>query len=54
MKLKKDTKTARTAAERKAAERLRRQKLGQVCVQEWVHESVVAKLRAYAAKLRAQ
>jgi len=48
------TKTAKTAAERKAKERKLRTEAGQVCVQEWVHESVVEKLRAYAAKLRAQ
>lgn len=41
-----------TPAQRKAAERQRRKEAGQVLVQEWVHESMAGKLKAYAAKLR--
>lgn len=44
--------TAQTPAKRKAAERQRRKDAGQVLVQEWVHQSVVDKLKRYAAKLR--
>jgi hypothetical protein len=43
---------AQTPAQRKAAERQRRKESGQVLVQEWVHISMVDKLKAYAAKLR--
>jgi len=43
---------AQTQAERKAAERQRRKERGEVLVQEWVHESVVDRLKKYAAKLR--
>lgn len=50
----KDIKTAKTAAERKADERQRRKDAGQVLIQEWVHESMAAKLKAYAAKLRSK
>lgn len=45
---------AQTPAQRKASERQRRKDAGQVLVQEWVHSSVVVKLKAYAAKLRAK
>ena len=44
---------AQTPAQLKASERKRRKDAGQVLVQEWVHESMAAKLKAYAAKLRA-
>jgi hypothetical protein len=44
--------TAKTQAERKAAERQRRKESGQVLVQEWVHQSVAERLKKYADKLR--
>lgn len=42
----------KTAAQRKAEERKRKQAAGLVYVQEWAHQEDVERLRKYAAKLR--
>ena len=42
----------KTAAERKAEERKRKQEAGLVYLQEWAHQKDVERLRKFAAKLR--
>lgn len=47
----KDSKTAKTPAERKAAERERRRIAGQVFVQAWVSKYNVERIKKYIARV---